>query len=135
MDNLQDIDKEVIAVENPPSNVPSNPPQKKSNKPMAQATVTNEQPTIDKESKKRDRKIGLLPTPTSELAEVEYKGKVVAEMTWATLPARKMFSVNSNGASPCFKISKSSYFDIMTEEVCTNVPPQSQLKVYRIRIA
>lgn len=135
MDNSQDINKEVIAVEDSLSNPPSNPPTKKSNKPMAQATVQNEQPTTDKESKKRDRKIGLLPTPTSELAEVEYKGKVVAEMTWATLPPRRLFSVNSNGSNPCFKISKSSYCNIMTEEVSTNVPPQSQLKVYRIRIA
>lgn len=102
---------------------------------MAQATAEqNGQATNQGGQHPKNRKIGLLPTASGG-GEVVYKGKVVQETTWAQLPPRRMFSVSSDGSHPYYKISKSSYADLVTDEVTTAVPSESQQKVYRISLA
>lgn len=105
---------------------------------MAQATAENGQVTATNNAGNggkppKERKIGLLPTP-SEGKEVVYKGKVIAETTWHQLGARKVFSVNPGGEHPYFKISKSSYCDLVTGEIATGVPVTDQRKVYRVSL-
>ncbi len=84
----------------------------------------------------KDRKIGLLPTAASNSVEVTYRGRVAGETTWAQLKPRKgLFSANSDGSHPCFKISKSSYADLTLGEVVTNVPVNANNKVYQVTLA
>ncbi len=84
----------------------------------------------------QSRKIGLLPSSSAASeTPISYQGKIVAETTWnQLLPRKGLFSVNPNGSRPCYKISKSSYADLTTNEVITNVPVGSQQKVYRISL-
>ncbi len=83
---------------------------------------------------KRERKVGLLPTAAGDQKEVIYNGKIIQETTWSALKGRKLFSVNPDGSHPYLKLSKSSYYDLVTEEVMTNVPMTSGQKVYRIKL-
>lgn len=102
---------------------------------MAQATAEqNGQAANQGGQPPKNRKIGLLPTASGG-GEVVYKGKVVQETTWERLPARKLFSVSADGSHPYYKISKSSYADLITDEVTTAVPANAQTKVYRIALA
>jgi hypothetical protein len=105
-------------------------------KPMAQTNQPNDSAANNDGGKpaNKDKKMGLLPT-ASNSTEVTYSGKVVTETTWSRLPARKLFSVNSDGSHPYFKVSKSSYVDLITGEVTTSVPPSAQQKVYRVALA
>ncbi len=83
--------------------------------------------------KNRSNKLGLLPT-TSDEKEVIYKGKVIKETTWQGLKARTIFSMSSDGSHPYFKNSKSSFTDLVTGDVTTNVPPSTQQKVYQVKL-
>jgi hypothetical protein len=108
---------------------------RRNNKPMAVAAQTNGQLTEEeKEKRTREKKVGLLPTAAAEQKPVEYNGKIIQETTWSALKGRKLFSVNSDGSHPYLKLSKSSYYDLVTEEVVTSVPITSQQKVYRIKL-
>lgn len=100
---------------------------------MAQSNQSNDNNANEKPANK-PQKMGLLPTASTS-TEVTYTGKVVLETTWSSLPARKLFSVNADGSHPYFKVSKSSYVDLVTGEVTTAVPPTAQQKVYRVALA
>lgn len=105
-------------------------------KPMAQPNQPNDSAANNDGGKaiNKEQRMGLLPTASNSV-EVTYSGKVVAELTWSRLPARKLFSVNADGSHPYFKVSKSSYVDLITNEVTTAVPPSAQTKVYRVALA
>lgn len=102
---------------------------------MAQATIEqNGQATNQGEKATKEKRFGMLPTASGG-SEVIYKGRVIQETTWAQLPPRRMFSVSPDGSHPYYKISKSSYVDLVTEEVTTSVPSGTHQKVYRISLA
>ena len=102
------------------------------------ATATQEQngqsTAITSEKSKKERRVGLLPTAASEQKPVTFVGKIIQETTWSALKGRKLFSVNADGSHPYLKLSKSSYYDLITEEVVTSVPITTQQKVYRIKL-
>jgi hypothetical protein len=93
---------------------------------------TNGQATQEKP--KRERKMGLLPEAPKEQTEVTLKGKIIQETTWNVLQPRKLFSMSADGSHPYLKLSKSSYCDLVTEEVTTNIPLGTAQKVYRIKL-
>ncbi len=105
-------------------------------KPMATAVQEQNGQTATSEGGKgkRERKVGLLPSAAADQKEVSYTGKIIQETTWAALTGRKLFSVNPDGSHPYLKLSKSSYYDLVTEEVVTSVPITTAQKVYRIKL-
>lgn len=102
---------------------------------MATAVQEQNGTTITEGGKsKRERKVGLLPTAAADQKAVSFNGKIIQETTWSALKGRKLFSVNPDGSHPYLKLSKSSYYDLVTEEVVTSVPITTQQKVYRIKL-
>jgi hypothetical protein len=109
----------------------------KKRKPMAASAVQeqNGQATaLEGGKSKRERKVGLLPTAAGDQKAVSFAGKIIQETTWSALKGRKLFSVNPDGSHPYLKLSKSSYYDLVTEEVVTSVPITTAQKVYRIKL-
>lgn len=79
---------------------------------------------------KRRRRQCSLPMPTAEnSADGTYQFRV-AETFWTDLPKGAIFSMNKDGSFPFFKLSKSSYQNLRTLEVATNV--QGNSKVFRV---
>lgn len=81
---------------------------------------------------KRNRRQCTLPMPASDnSANGNYTFKL-AETFWTELPKGAIFSMNQDGSFPFFKLSKSSYQNLRTLEVATNV--QGNSKVFRVFI-
>lgn len=102
---------------------------------MAQATIEQNGSMAPSQGGQGSRKakLGLLPT-ASTAVEVNYRGKVIEETTWAQLPHNTVFSVNSDGSHPYLKLAKSRYLNLVTSDVVTSVPANAQQKVYRVSL-
>lgn len=104
-------------------------------KPMAVATQEQNGQAAQTEAKpRRERKVGLLPTAAAEQKSVTFAGKIIEETTWSALKGKTLFSVSPDGSHPYLKLSKSSYYDMVTEETMTSVPITTAQKVYRIKL-
>jgi hypothetical protein len=85
-----------------------------------------------KQSPKKARKLSTLPSAATDGAIVGNYQFRLAETFWTDLPKGAIFSMNKDGSFPFFKLSKSSYQDLRTLEVATNV--QGNSKVFRVFI-
>jgi len=97
---------------------------------MAETQALNNGTTTTKQSAKKARKLSTLPSATGDAtASGTYQFRL-AETFWTELPKGAVFSMNKDGSFPFFKLSKSSYQDLRTLEVATNV--QGNSKVFRV---
>lgn len=133
---MEDTGNDLQATLEQPGNDTPVATNKRRQKPMAVATQEQNGSAIALEGgkSKRERKVGLLPTAAGDQKAVTFAGKIIQETTWSALKGRKLFSVNPDGSHPYLKLSKSSYYDLVTEEVVTSVPITTQQKVYRIKL-
>lgn len=132
---MEDNGHETQATLEQPSNEAPVTTKKGRIKPMATATQEqNGQSTQVEGKNKRARKVGLLPTAAAEQKSVTFAGKIIEETTWSALKGKTLFSVSPDGSHPYLKLSKSSYYDMVTEETMTSVPITTQQKVYRIKL-
>jgi hypothetical protein len=130
---MEEPGNETQATIEQPSN--DNPVVTKKGKVKPMAVATQEQNGAQAEGKmKRPRKVGLLPTAAAEQKPVNFAGKIIEETTWSALKGKALFSVSPDGSHPYIKLSKSSYYDMVTEETMTSVPITTQQKVYRIKL-
>lgn len=99
---------------------------------MAESQTLNNGIATTKQSQKKARRLNTLPTAASDTATAGTYQFRLAETFWTDLPKGAIFSMNKDGSFPFFKLSKSSYQDLRTLEVATNV--QGNSKVFRVFI-
>lgn len=99
---------------------------------MAESQTLNNGIATTKQSLKKSRKLSTLPSPAADSAAAGTYQFRLAETFWTDLPKGAIFSMNKDGSFPFFKLSKSSYQDLRTLEVATNV--QGNSKVFRVFI-
>lgn len=99
---------------------------------MTETQTANNSNTVSKQSPKKARKLSTLPNAATDGATAGNYQFRLAETFWTDLPKGSIFSMNKDGSFPFFKLSKSSYQDLRTLEVATNV--QGNSKVFRVFI-
>ena len=99
---------------------------------MAESQTLNNGTVTTKQSTKKARKLSTLPSAAADGATSGSYQFRLAETFWTDLPKGAVFSMNKDGSFPFFKLSKSSYQDLRTLEVATNV--QGNSKVFRVFI-
>jgi hypothetical protein len=99
---------------------------------MVEIQTANNSIANTKQSPKKARKLSTLPSATTDGAIAGSCQFRLAETFWTELLKGAVFSMNKDGSFPFFKLSRSSYQDLRTLEVATNV--QGNSKVFRVFI-